>query len=63
MNGLDTNVLVRYLIQDDTAQLQQVLNYLRKAASNNETCFVSNIVLCETVWVLKSTFSKRFTVF
>ena len=49
MIGLDTNVLVRYLTKDDEAQWKQAVEIIDHAKS----CFVSNIVLCEMVWVLK----------
>jgi predicted nucleic-acid-binding protein len=50
MTGLDTNILVRYLTRDDEPQWQKALEIIRE----NQPCFVSNIVLCELVWVLKS---------
>jgi predicted nucleic-acid-binding protein len=51
MTALDTNVLVRYLAQDDDAQFQKVLQMLnRKEAA----FFVCDLVLVETDWVLRS---------
>lgn len=51
MIGLDTNILVRYLTQDDDAQFQKVLQMLnRKKAA----FFVCDLVLVETDWVLRS---------
>jgi predicted nucleic-acid-binding protein len=51
MTGLDTNVLVRYLTQDDEEQLRLVLAMLlRKGAS----FFVSDLVLVETRWTLRA---------
>ena len=49
MIGLDTNVLVRYLTRDDEAQWKQAVEII----GNAESCFISNIVLCELVWVLR----------
>ena len=49
MIGLDTNVLVRYLTRDDEAQWKQA----EEIISNAESCFISNVVLCELVWVLR----------
>ena len=49
MIGLDTNILVRYLTRDDEVQWKQAVEII----SNAEFCFISNIVLCELVWVLK----------
>lgn len=50
MIALDTNILVRYLTRDDELQWQKALEIIRE----NQPCFVSHIVLCELVWVLKS---------
>ncbi len=49
MIGLDTNVLVRYLTKDDEAQWRQAVEIINHA----DSCFISNIVLCELVWVLR----------
>jgi len=49
MIGLDTNILVRYLTKDDEQQWQQAVTVIQ----HNQSCFISNIVLCELVWVLK----------
>ncbi len=50
MIGVDTNILVRYLTRDDELQWQKAVEIIRE----NQPCFVSNIVLCELVWVFKS---------
>ncbi len=52
MIGLDTNVLVRYLTQDDKEQAKLATNLLEKQASKPQSLFINNIVLCELVWVL-----------
>lgn len=56
MKALDTNVLVRYLVQDDPKQGKKAAAYIEAAAAAGETILVSNIVLCETVWVLDSAY-------
>lgn len=56
MIGLDTNVLVRYLTQDDAEQSAQAVALIEGAASRGERLFISQIVLCEVVWVLRSAF-------
>ena len=56
MIGLDTNVLVRYLAQDDprqTAAATRLLGSLSVASP----AFVSHVVLVETVWVLQSRYA------
>ena len=55
MIGLDTNILVRYLTRDDEQQWQQAVTIIQQ----NQPCFITNIVLCELVWVLKGA-SYRF---
>jgi predicted nucleic-acid-binding protein len=49
MIGLDTNILVRYLTRDDEQQWQQAVTIIQQ----NQPCFVTHIVLCELVWVLR----------
>ncbi|MEK7816428.1 MAG: type II toxin-antitoxin system VapC family toxin [Pseudomonadota bacterium] len=51
MNGLDTNVLVRYLVQDDVEQARRAARYIESGAS-----YVNCVVLCELVWVLESAY-------
>ena len=45
MKALDTNVLVRYLVQDDPAQGRKAAAYIERAASEGEQILISNIVL------------------
>lgn len=56
MTGLDTNVLVRYLIMDDPAQGKKASGLIRDSAKRNEPVFVNSIVLCELVWVLDAAY-------
>jgi predicted nucleic-acid-binding protein len=51
MTALDTNILVRYLAQDDAAQFQKVLQMLNRKRA---MFFVCDLVLAETDWVLRS---------
>jgi predicted nucleic-acid-binding protein len=54
MIGLDTNVLVRYLVRDDTAQFTAAEEVIDSAAGAGTPLFIGTIVLAETVWVLES---------
>ena len=54
MLGLDTNVLARFLVQDDPAQFQRAQRLIKRAADSGEPVFVSLLVLLETEWVLRS---------
>lgn len=56
MKGLDTNVLVRYLVKDDKKQGKIASDYIQRAASSGQQCFINCIVLCELVWVLESAY-------
>ncbi len=56
MIGVDTNVLVRYLVQDDAKQAAAAKRFFDKARTSGEELFINNIVLCELVWVLDSVY-------
>ena len=56
MAALDTNVLVRYLVQDDAAQLAAATKLIRKCVSAGQSLFVPTSVTVELEWVLRSTY-------
>jgi predicted nucleic-acid-binding protein len=56
MIGLDTNVIVRYLVEDDEAQSRRATQLIEAAIARDEGLFISDIVMCETVWVLSSAY-------
>ena len=53
MIGLDTNILVRYLTQDDPAQSRKSSDIIEKQLSTRNPGFVSVVAMTETVWVLE----------
>lgn len=53
MIGIDTNILVRYLTQDDTEQAKVAEQLFNEYATSPQSVFINNIVLCELVWVLE----------
>jgi predicted nucleic-acid-binding protein len=57
MIGIDTNILVRYLVQDDKEQ-STLVNALFAQARPNNRLFISSFVLVETIWVLSSVYNK-----
>lgn len=59
MIGLDTNVLLRFLLKDDELQGERASRAIRQAVARNEPVFVGTIVLCETMWVLASRYGYR----
>jgi len=56
MAAFDTNVLVRYLVQDDAAQLAAATKLIRKCLSSGQTLFIPISVTVELEWVLRSSF-------
>ena len=52
MIGLDANVIVRYVTQDDPRQSAAATRLFEKALSAENPGFVSAITLCEVCWVL-----------
>ncbi len=53
MIGLDTNVLVRYVAQDEARQATLATRLVDRQLSATEPGFVSVVVLAELCWVLK----------
>lgn len=53
MIGLDTNVIVRYLVQDDPKQSKKANHIIESAIAASEYLWLSQITLCEVVWVLE----------
>ena len=52
MIGLDTNILIRYLTQDDPAQSAKATEILERRLTPKNPGFVSVVAMVETVWVL-----------
>lgn len=53
MTGLDTNVLVRFLVADDPDQTRRARKRIEKAVAEGDSLFVPDVALVETVWVLE----------
>lgn len=51
MKAPDTNVLVRYLVQDEPAEGARAAEFI-DSCSREVPCYINRIVLCELVWVL-----------
>jgi predicted nucleic-acid-binding protein len=54
MLGVDTNVLIRYLVRDDQSQYEQARRLIERQVKIGEPILVSLLVLLETEWVLRS---------
>jgi predicted nucleic-acid-binding protein len=50
--GLDTNILVRYLAQDDPVQSPQATDLIERHLTEDNPGFISIVAMLETVWVL-----------
>lgn len=59
MKALDTNILARYLRDDDPVQSKRAAHFIQRAARQNEPLFVNHVVLCELVWILSSVYEHR----
>ena len=53
MIGIDTNVLVRYLTEDDEIQSVKAIELIDEYTGTNGAIFINNIVVCELIWVLE----------
>lgn len=58
MIGVDTNVLVRWLVSDQAHEHQSLA---AKDALRDQTIFVSIITLVETVWLLRGAYKRAST--
>jgi len=52
MIGLDTNILVRFLAQDDPIQSPRATEIIERRLTEENPGFVSIVAMVETVWVL-----------
>lgn len=59
MIGLDTNVLVRLLTEDDPAQAAAARSFVERALARGERLFVGAVVLAELAWLLSSAYRFR----
>ena len=54
MLGVDTNILVRFLVRDDDVQFEKARKLIKREVAAGRCVFVSHLVLLETEWVLRS---------
>ena len=57
MKGLDTNLLVRFLVRDEPTQAAAARRYIIQNCTAQSPGFVNRIVICELVWVLERSYS------
>lgn len=56
MKGVDTNILIRFLIGDDEQQTKKVYKIFKKAESEKKELFVPLLVVLEFIWILESVY-------
>jgi predicted nucleic-acid-binding protein len=56
---IDTNLLVRYLTEDDPLKAKAVENLLNRALKGELTILIPSIVIAELVWVLESFYHMK----
>ena len=54
VRGLDTNVIVRFLLRDDRRQAEAARAAIEEAQASGEPAIVSLVTLAETEWVLRA---------
>jgi predicted nucleic-acid-binding protein len=59
MIGLDANVIVRYVTQDDPRQSKMAERAIEQAVARGEKFLVQPLILCELVWVLESAYGYQ----
>ncbi len=63
MIGLDTNVLVRYITQDDARQAARAARVMEARCTTESPGWINAVVTCELVWVLEGAYGySRATV-
>ena len=58
MRAVDTNILVRYVVNDDPKQAAIVEKFWVECEANQETIFIPVLVLCELTWVLNRLYAQ-----
>ena len=57
MIAVDTNILLRYVVNDDARQNERVARLFEDELNATSPGFVSLVVVCELVWALKRTYA------
>lgn len=61
MIGLDTNILVRYIVEDDLVQLRKATECIEQRLTDRNYGFISTVVIAEIAWVLESIYGFTHT--
>lgn len=57
MLGIDTNVLVRFLVRDDETQFEKARKLIKREVAAGRRVFVNQLVIMEAEWVLRSRYA------
>lgn len=58
MIGIDTNVLLRLLLNDSPAQNKRIDNLLAEYGQSEASVHIADVVLAETLWVLRTAYRQ-----
>lgn len=61
MIGIDTNVVIRYLVQDDEKQSSAATQFIENSLTAKVPGYINQITLCEIVWVLQRSYGVTKT--
>jgi uncharacterized protein len=59
MRFVDTNIFLRFLVNDDPVKADACEALFRKAIAGEETLFTSEMVITEIIWVLESYYELK----
>ena len=59
MKALDTNILARFLRDDDPVQSRRAAHFIHRAVQQNKPLHLNDVVLCELVWILSAVYAHH----
>jgi len=59
VKAIDTNILIRFLVNDDPDQLKRVTRLFMKTKARNEKLLVSSAIILELIWVLEANYKAK----
>jgi predicted nucleic-acid-binding protein len=62
MIGIDTSIMIRYIVQDDSVQSDLATQFLESRLRQSSPGYLSLIVICEIVWVLKRAYKYEKSI-
>ena len=58
LKALDTNVIIRHLVQDEEYQSAIGTRFIETNCTTDQPCFIGHITLCELACVLESNYEQ-----